>query len=269
MVGGAIAAPFTLGFSLIATAVGGAVCTAGVLTSAGAGIAEFNISKKKVSEIQEAVEEDNKQAVVIQRMWRDIMGACTEVARKHSDTGHTIEDVLSVLLVWCINKIPDKILSKAPIPKSFREKASDPELQKRAQCFDEFVSHTIDITCGFKSGAKVGKCYYRAVVTALAATKGRSSVCDLGIVGSIIRKLVVAVKLFRVGAWINPAIAIGFAALGGATGIISLIIDVYKIHKKSDSDSKAAKELAQVRDQLEESRDQLIKIKECLSDINI
>ena len=47
--------------------------------------------------------------------------------------------------------------------------------------------------------------------------------------------------------------------------IASLIYSSYKIHKKSDS--SAAKELAKVRDQLEESLKQLINMKECLSDI--
>ena len=175
VIGGAIAAPFTLGFSLIATAVGGAVCAAGGITSAGAGIAEFRLSKKKMSEIQEAVDKDNKQAVVIERMWRDIMGACTEVARKHSDTGHSVEDVLSVLLVCCINKIPDKILSKAPIPKAFREKvrekASDPKLQKRAGRFDGSASHAMDVVGGVGTGTKSlatsGRAAASVVLTAL------------------------------------------------------------------------------------------------------
>ena len=37
VIGGVVAAPFTLGFSLIATAVGGAICAVGGATSAGAG----------------------------------------------------------------------------------------------------------------------------------------------------------------------------------------------------------------------------------------
>ena len=280
VIGGAIAAPFTLGFSLIATAIGGAVCAAGGITSAGAGIAEFCLSKKKVSEIQEAVDKDNKQALEIERMWRDIMGACTKVARKHSDTGHSVEDVLSVLLVFCIKKIPDKILSKLPIPKAFREKANEPELQKKAGCFShtlqkkaghfkESASYAMDVTGGVGTGVIVtaffGKDLHKTVLTALAAAKGCNIVCDLGMVGSVVRKVVVAVKVIRIGAWINPAISVGLAAVGGVVDIASLIYSSYKIHKKSDS--SAAKELAKVRDQLEESRDQMFKLKECLSDI--
>ena len=58
VIGGVVAAPFTLGFSLIATAVGGVICAVGGATSAGAGLVELCISKKKVSKIQEEVGKD-------------------------------------------------------------------------------------------------------------------------------------------------------------------------------------------------------------------
>ena len=54
---------------------------------------------------------------------------------------------------------------------------------------------------------------------------------------------------------------LSLATVGSVVDIASLIYSSYKIHKKSDS--SAAKELAKVRDQLEESRKQLTNMKEC------
>ena len=64
---------------------------------------------------------------------------------------------------------------------------------------------------------------------------------------------------------INPVISVALATVGSVVDIASLICSSHKIYKKSDS--SAAKELAKVRDQLEESRKQLINMKEYLSDI--
>ena len=79
------------------------------------------------------------------------------------------------------------------------------------------------------------------------------------------RKVVLATKVFRVATGINPVISVALATVGSVVDNASLIYSSYKIHKKSDS--SAAKELAKVRDQLEESRKQSINMKECLSDI--
>ena len=114
VIGGVVAAPFTLGISLIAAAVGGTVCAVGGATSAAAGLVELYISKKKVSEIQEAVEKDNKYCKEIKNMWENIVGTCRAISKKHSATSsYSLEDVLSVLLVCCIKKISTRILSKA------------------------------------------------------------------------------------------------------------------------------------------------------------
>ena len=83
--------------------------------------------------------------------------------------------------------------------------------------------------------------------------------------GGVSRKVVLAAKVFRVATGINPVISVALATVGSVVDNASLIYSSYKIHKKSDS--SAAKELAKVRDQLEESRKQLINMKECLSDI--
>ena len=80
--------------------------------------------------------------------------------------------------------------------------------------------------------------------------------------GGVSRKVA---KVFRVATGINPVISVALATVGSVVDNASLIYSSYKIHKKSDS--SAAKELAKVRDQLEESRKQLINMKERLSDI--
>ena len=72
LVVGLVAAPFTLGVSLIISLVGGGVCAVGGATAAGAGIIEYFISKKKVAGIQEVIEEDNKLAKEIQVLWESI-----------------------------------------------------------------------------------------------------------------------------------------------------------------------------------------------------
>lgn len=46
VIGGAVAAPFTLGISLVASALGCVICAVGGATSAGANIAELIITKK-------------------------------------------------------------------------------------------------------------------------------------------------------------------------------------------------------------------------------
>ena len=92
----------------------------------------------------------------------------------------------------------------------------------------------------------------------------KGSVCHCGKMGGVSRKVVLAAKVFRVATGI-PVISVALATVGSVVDIASLIYSSYKIHKKSDS--SAAKELAKVRDQLEESRKQLINMKECLSDI--
>ena len=72
LVGGLIAAPFTLGVSLIISAVGGGVCAIGGATSAGAGLVELAISKKKVAEIQDVIDEDNKRSKKLKEKWDKI-----------------------------------------------------------------------------------------------------------------------------------------------------------------------------------------------------
>ena len=182
LVGGAIAAPFTLGVSLIATAVGAGICTAGGITSAGAGITELCISKKKVAEIQKAIEVDNECSKKIQDMWESIVGTCTEVAEKHSDTGYSIEDILSVLLVCCINQVPDRVLKWAP--KGLTEKAKDSKLQGQAEHCEASVAHAMEVGMGVQNGGRsivnAGRVAGGAVVTAFVvryAASGSRAVC--------------------------------------------------------------------------------------------
>ena len=273
IIGGVIGAPFTLGFSLIATAVGAGVCAVGGLTSAGAGIAELCISKKKVGEIQKVIEEDNVHSKEIQAMWEGIVGKCTEVARKHSDTGYSADDVLSVLMVCCINMVPDRlskvVLSKAPIVAG---KAKDSKLQEKAKHFKESASHAMDVSVGIGSGgssvAKAGRATAGAVVTALvvhSAEKGSKAVCHCAKMGGVARKVVIAAKVFRVATGINPLASAAFATVGGFVDIASLIYASYKIHKNSDS--SAGKELIKVKEELEKSQKQLRNLKQCLFDV--
>ena len=202
-------------------------------------------------------------------MWEGIVGKCTEVARKHSDTGYSAEDVLSVLMVCCINMVPDKlskfVLKKAP---NVKEKASDSKVRH----FKESASHVMDVGTGIGSGGKsvanAGRATAGAVVTAIvvhSAEKGSKAVCHCAKMGGVARKVVIAAKVFRVATGINPIASAAFATVGGFIDIASLIYASYKIHKKSDN--SAGKELIKVRDELEKSREQLQKLKECLHDV--
>lgn len=81
IIGGLISAPFTLGLSLIMSAVGLGVCAVGGATSASAGIAEFFISKTKVKQVQRAIEEDITISNEIQEIWSDISLECERVQK--------------------------------------------------------------------------------------------------------------------------------------------------------------------------------------------
>ena len=101
------------------------------------------ITKKKVSQIQEAVEKDKALSNEIQRMWQDIMSACSGVAEKHSAKGYSFEDVISVLLVCCINTIPDKLLAKFKAPNVLRQKVySDP---RAMDCYADCSYQEVDV----------------------------------------------------------------------------------------------------------------------------
>ena len=110
--GGLVAAPFTLGVSLIISAVGGGVCAVGGATVAGAGITEYFISKKKVAGIQEVIEEDNKLAKEIQVLWESIFSKCDATRKKHSSLNYSTEEVFQILLVCCTEIIPGKWASE-------------------------------------------------------------------------------------------------------------------------------------------------------------
>ena len=130
MAGGIISAPFTLGVSLILTAVGGGMSAMGGATSVGAGLAERAIYKKKMTEIQKAVDEDNKLTKEIQEMWEDITGTCVSVAEKHPTLSYSPQQVFSVLLVCCTRFI-DKRLNELNCKPS-REKV-EPHLHHGIQ----------------------------------------------------------------------------------------------------------------------------------------
>ena len=271
VVGGLIAAPFTLGASLIATAVGAGICTAGGLTSAGAGITELCISKKKVAEIQKAVEVDNEHSKKIQDMWEGIVEMCTEVAEKHSDTGYSIEDILSVLLVCCINKVPDRVLNWAP--KGLTEKAKDSKLQGQAEHCEASVAHAMEVGMGVQNGGRstvnagrvAGGAAETAVVVCCAERGSSKEVCNYGKMVGVTGKVVIAAKVIHVAMGINPAMNIALSFAGGFVDLASLIYAAYEIHNKSDS--SAGKELIKVRDELKESQEQLEQLKTCLSEV--
>ena len=89
-------------------------------------------------------------------MWENIVGTCRAISKKHSATSsYSLEDVLSVLLVCCINKIPsrilskaDKVLSRAPV-RAFRNVYNDPDLlKKRTGDYKESGAHAMDVVGG-------------------------------------------------------------------------------------------------------------------------
>lgn len=280
IVGGAVAAPLTLGASLIATAIGGAVCAVGGATSGGASLVELFISKKKISTIQKAVEKDETLCMEIQSIWQNIAEECSAVSEKHSDKSYTYDDVISVLMVCCIDAIPHKILAKYKAPQEFKEKVySKPKLKEcHSECCKKFTllketgNHALDVASdiggGLKSAGDVVKAGGGIVVTALIvkfAAKGSKAVVPCARMAAIPQKVVTVAKVFRVATGANPVVTIALSSVFSFVDVASLIYSAYQIHKKSDS--SAATELIRIRDELEHSQNQLVKMKDCLSEI--
>ena len=64
---GMVGAPFTLGSSLALSAVGSGLAAAGGVTTTGATVAEFCISKSKMSEVQAAISADNSKVKEVKK----------------------------------------------------------------------------------------------------------------------------------------------------------------------------------------------------------
>ena len=250
---------------------------------------ELCISKKIVAEIKKIIEEDDEHSKEIQAMWEGIVGKCTEVARKNSDTGYSLEDIFAVLLICYINKADDKLCGAAlnEVPKLYEEeKAKDSKLQEKAEFIQEEVQQFKEIQEKVKVSAlypiddsmavgsvvisttMAGRATAGAVLTALivkSAEKGSKAVCHCAKMGGVARKVVIAAKVFRVATGVT-SLSVALTTIGTIVDLVFLIHASYKIHKKSDS--SAGKELIKVKDVLEKSRDQLQELKECLDMIN-
>ena len=125
-----------------------------------------------------------------------------------------------------------------------------------------------DVGGGLKSAGDVVKAGGGIVLTALilkTAEQGTRAVVHCSKMVGVSKKVVSAARLFRVATGTNPVIAVAFSTVFSVIDVASLIYGAYQIHKNSDS--SAGKELIRMRDELEESRDQLLKMKECLSDV--
>ena len=223
--GGLVAAPLTLGVSLI-SAVGGGVCAVGGATAAGA---EYFISKKKVAGIQEVFEEDNKLAKEIQVLWESIFSKCDYTRKKHSSLKYSTEEVFQILLVCCTEIIPGKWAS---------------ERCRRICKIDE--KKVRGITATKQRGAHAFDVVHCEKMVGVSA------------------KIVKAAKLLRFATGVSPLSVIG-CGLGFGIDIASLAFCSYQIHKRSDS--SAGKELIKKQEELEKGKQQLIQIKDCLSDL--
>ena len=240
MAGGLIAAPFTLGISLIVTAVGGGICAVGGATSAGAGLAELAISKKKVAEIQGDIDKDNERSKEVQKVWASIITKCEEVSKRYNK--YSMEDVVGVLLVCSLKEKAGNILEKG--------------------------SHAFDVVAGLGSGAwsiqTGGQAIGGAVLTALVirfAPKGAKAVTHCARMAGISNKVVTAAKIFRVATGVSP-LSIAFTIFGTGLDIASLIYSSYQIHKRTDS--SAGKELIKRRNELQEGKERLEHMRDCL-----
>lgn len=248
IIGGLIAAPFTLGLSLIASAVGGGICAVGGATSAGAGIAEIVISKRKVKQVQQAVEHDIKLSNEIQKIWSEITLECERVQRKYVYLIFSLklEDVFAVLLVVAIDA-------------------------DRMERLKYMASHTFDICSGIGSGVSSilsgAQAIAGVVLTALivkCAPKGAKAVTHCCRMAGVSSKIVTAAKVFRFATGVTP-FTVGFALLGTGIDVASLIYNVYHICKKSDS--SAGKELIKRRNELQEGKSHLEDMHGCLCEL--
>lgn len=275
MVGGLIAAPFTLGVSLILAAVGGGVCAVGGVTAAGAGVIEYKISKNKVEEVQKVFEDDYKQAKEIQDMWEAIWGKCESVAKEYPELKYSPDDVLSVLFVCCVKIIPDKVLPKKLTPsQEKREKATAAyqAVKERADPYLETASYALDFLSAYGSEEAFipiigGRAIARAVLTALivrcAAPGCRAMHCCSTFAG-VSSKIALAADVFQIATGVGPW-TITLIAVGGIINIASLAYSSYQIHKRSDS--SAGKELLRKLEELEKGTDTLLRMTDCLNDL--
>ena len=247
LVGGLIAAPFTLGVSLTFSALGIGACALGGLTSAGAGIAEFFISKQKMAAIKRVVEEDNALSNEIAELWECITGKCTELSERY--TNFSLEDIYGVLLVCAM-----KVIGNNPTATDL-----------------ERVSYVADFASGLGCGALSVKNGCQAtggvILTALLvrfAPKGAKALTHCSKIAGIPQKVVIAAKVLRFGTGIG-VFSIAFTGVGVGVDLISLIYNSYQIHKKSDSN--VGKALRRRQKELQESKERLENLKSSLSDI--
>lgn len=218
--------------------MGGGICAVGGATSAGAGIVELAISKKKVKQVQRAVEDDIKRSNEIQKIWSDITSECERVQRKymHIIFSLKLEDVFAVLLVVAIDA-------------------------DRLERLKDSASHALDICSGIGSGVSSiitgAQATAGVVLTALivkCAPKGAKAVTHCCRMAGVSSKIVAAAKVFQFATGVTP-FTIGFAIFGAGLDLASLIYNAYHIHKRSDS--SAGKELIKRRNELQEGKSQL------------
>ena len=65
---------FTFGTSLILSGVGGGICAAGGLTSAGSSVAEAHIQRDTFNKAQKIIDEDREAIKTIKKLWEQFEG---------------------------------------------------------------------------------------------------------------------------------------------------------------------------------------------------
>ena len=274
LVGGLIAAPFTLGVSLILSVVGGGVCAVGGVTAAGAGVTEFFISRNKVAEVKKVFEADYEQAKEIQDMCEKIWGKCESVAKEYPQLKYSSAHVLAVLFVCCAKIIPDKVLPKRLTPsKETREKAiaAYKPVKVRADPYLETGSYVFDLCTGFGSGASTtitaGRTIGGAVLTALivrSAAPGCRAVNHCSTFAGVSSKIACAAEWFQFAIGVGRG-AIAVTAVLSIIDVVSLAYGSYQIHKKSHS--SAGKELLKKLEELEKETATLLQMTDSLNDL--
>lgn len=252
LIGGVIAAPFTLGTSLLLSLIGGAVTCSGGATVTVAGITDWALSKKKVKKIQKIFEEDNKLTREIQEKWDEIFAKC--IAIQENYTSISVQEIFEVLLVCCVEILPGKKETKK---------------ETKEAVIVETAAHVWDVVGGFGGGAislvGQGRVIGGIVLTALVirfAHEGCKASTHCSQMAGISSKIAFAANVFQFATGVTMATTIPITAFMTIADVVLLAYYSYQVHKRPDN--SAGKELIRKREELEEGMNRMIQMNDFL-----
>ena len=235
---GLAAAIPTAGISLIVTAVGAGISTAGEITHYGAEGVGFLISWSKERDVKKVLKEGDDLVGEFHKKWKSIASVCKLIEEKYS---HPAEKVLEYLLCCCIKVLP--VLQK---------KVLKHQCEKMMKILNFKVC---DKVMQFSDGADTEAIGCR-LITALVVQKTCSAMTHcrkLVAISGLVRKLS---GLFNITAKVCPLFLVGAIAFD----ILSIITCVKE-------ESEQIRMLTNKRKELSYELHVFIEMKNCLDDL--